>query len=329
MKPILPLLVSLALVPALLACQRRETITKSSDKPSLSQGDAPTSTTPTSTPTTTATPSATTPPTASDTHVPIPIDPRYATPCDKGRPGPAMVQVTSLTGVAYCIDSTEVTQSQYALFLAQADATKLSLPGRCATVPIVSAPPPWTDTNSISCGSYYNPEKRPNAPMTCLDWCQAHAYCQWAGKRLCGAIGGDATTQDNALNASKDEWYNACSNQGKTKHPYGNEYEAGACYDQARVMSNLDIQPQDFTWGPELLPDVSLQQGCHGQDGPFQYIYDLDGSVSEWVNDSPGTYKGALRGGVAVFGEEASGCQLATDTTPEPNAYVGFRCCAD
>ena len=94
--------------------------------------------------------------------------------------GGPMVRIVSAIGSAYCIDSTEVTQSQYSAFLT-------------GTRESVSDPPPEcrSNTDLVPCaGAGYEPATRGNYPVTCIDWCDAWSFCHWAGKRLCGAIAG-------------------------------------------------------------------------------------------------------------------------------------------
>jgi sulfatase modifying factor 1 len=125
-------------------------------------------------------------------------------------------------GGSYCIDATEVTNGQYAEFL---DAD-----------PLLSHPPASLPEG---CGfkTSYEPDGglaagRSTYPVTYVDWCDAFAYCAWAGKRLCGAINGDANPCDALEDATTSLWYNACSKGGTQAYPYGESYSATTCNGQ-------------------------------------------------------------------------------------------------
>jgi hypothetical protein len=98
--------------------------------------------------------------------------------CPSGLPGPAMVPAGAFALPTMCIDATEVTNAHYAAFLASSPAPG-SGPGACTWnvryEPLFHWPPP--------------PE-RAAFPVVDVDWCDAFAYCAWAGKRLCGDPGG-------------------------------------------------------------------------------------------------------------------------------------------
>src|SRR5262249_6636582 len=109
--------------------------------------------------------------------------------CPSGR-GPAMVLAKSLSGQTWCIDSTEGTQAQYAAFLAD----------KAGDVSGQSAECQW-NTSYVplsACSRFpsFDPVARKNKPVSGVDWCDALAFCKWAGKRLCGAIGDGGSVGD-------------------------------------------------------------------------------------------------------------------------------------
>jgi len=91
-----------------------------------------------------------------------------------GTGGPAQVAV-DLLGKQYCIDATEVTRAQYAVFYADSNRPTIA---RCAWNTDYTATM-WPAT--VMTQDY---------PVVGVDWCDAATFCAWAGKRLCGAIGG-------------------------------------------------------------------------------------------------------------------------------------------
>src|SRR6185437_7737843 len=128
-----------------------------------------------------------------------------------------MVTVTSPSGVSYRIDNTEVTQASYSLFLAshpQPDPSSSACSWKTTFEP--GKEPSQTLGVDGRCAkkqaTFFDPPTKGSDPVVCVDWCDAQAYCAWAGKRLCGAIGGGPATTYGDPNES--QWYNACSNGG-------------------------------------------------------------------------------------------------------------------
>jgi formylglycine-generating enzyme len=239
--------------------------------------------------------------------------------CPTTTKGPRLLPVKTATGELQCVDETEVTQGQYRLFMNDVTNPR-EQPADCNWN--TSLLPNSTCLSQLDDGdaSPYNCSTRnaacDNAPQTCIDWCDAFYYCKWAGKRLCGRIGGGAVGTTETSNAAVSQWVNACSSSGKQAFPYGPEFDGGTCYTTADA-------------GYPTLP-VKSYPGCVTPDG----IYDMSGSVAEW-EDSCTNGKGpddicAYRGGGFLTDPVA---QLFDCTHAQGRArnlaakWRGFRCC--
>jgi formylglycine-generating enzyme required for sulfatase activity len=231
---------------------------------------------------------------------------------------PEMIMVSSLNpaGPKYCIDSTEVTEAQYQEFL-DAKIPTSTQPSICAAN--ASFNPDITPTNQCS-DMPFNPTKNPTLPVACVDWCDALAYCKWAGKRLCGGIGRDGgnVVYPDMNTATLDQWFNACSNEGTLNYPYGDTYDAQTC-DGVEYMKKQRV-------------NVASLPGCVGGSPG---IFDMSGNVAEWEYScldasADGSVLCNTRGGSF---SELSGQLLCIqgDYQPRNGAEynVGFRCCAD
>lgn len=184
-----------------------------------------------------------------------------------------------------------------------------------------SAPQPGTCPKGA-----LDPVAKAEYPMVCADFCDAWAYCKWAGKRLCRSLdhpaGGVLTLESGALEAlmksERHEWTYACTQGGKTKWPYGDEFEAGTCIDKTRYAAG----------GPDALRAANLEgETCHGTEPPYSDIYHMSASVAEWVNACD-KFECALEGG--AFGMEPNSCvEPATAWSGEIARSYGIRCCAD
>ena len=217
-----------------------------------------------------------------------------ASPCT-GDAGPESVQVGS-----YCIDKTEVTAAQYDRFLVALDAGAA-----------VALPPSCAGKTSFAPGA---PAAQGNYPVVSVDWCDAYAFCAWAGKRLCGRIGGGTNAAGEFADAAASQWYRACSFEGQRAYPYGAVYQPQACN------------------GIDNAAGASLPAGTSSCVGGFPGIFDMSGNVWEWedscVSAAP-TAGCRIRGGAHDSLRDALRCDF--DYVWSRNATLstlGFRCCS-
>jgi formylglycine-generating enzyme required for sulfatase activity len=228
--------------------------------------------------------------------------------------GGPMVRVTGSSG-SFCIDSHEVTRAEYREFL---DAKGTDTSGQDSACSWNTTFVPPTDWPGVG---------RDNHPVGYVDFCDAVAYCKWAGKRLCGRIGGAANAFGDFADATRSQWFAACSGGGVNSFAYGNTYDAAKC-----VGSDYD-----GISGYQPVTDVSRPAGTPSCEGGYSGIYDLSGNVSEWEdscdaatgrNDSCRVRGGSFRGldptADLRCGAGGSGSVAARSAVGN---WTGFRCC--
>jgi hypothetical protein len=214
--------------------------------------------------------------------------------CENGQcvvRGPVMVSVG-----AFYVDSTEVTVADYKKFLAAKGADTSGQPSECSWNTVY-----WDPTNAMNTDSW---------PITNVDWCDARAFCAWAGKRLCGKIGGGSITAEADLFVTppRNEWYLACGGPAGGTHPNAN--------------------PQcNSTNGTTGLGPVGSFPGC---EGFYRGLFDLEGNAAEWIDGCTAQSDGGdvcfLLGG--SFVDAKSYCDEVYDYPRNTLAITfGFRCC--
>jgi len=211
----------------------------------------------------------------------------------------------NVTG-GYAIDATEVTQDQYAAWLATNPSTS-GQPSYCS----------WNADFTPRCE--WPPGAKGNYPVVCVDWCDAYAYCAAVGKRLCGKIGGGANAVGDYADATKSQWYNACSSGGQNDYPYGDTYSGSACngYD----ANNGGTVP------------VGNMSECEPAESGYGGVYDLSGNVWEWEDSCEGYVDGTnacrLRGGsFNNYGSRLRCDDGYVNDRGTQYVFIGFRCCA-
>lgn len=230
---------------------------------------------------------------------------------------PEMSLVRFADGIAFCIDRRETTQREYDAFLASVeDRPDISDRPRACT-----ANASFTPRDEGACSGVYRPAETPDLPVTCVDACDALAYCIWAGKRLCGKKGGGQLLPNQVGNPTKDEWLVACNGSTSRLYPYGGSFDGDAC-----VVASDAPAP------------VGTEAACVSAEG----VFDLSGNVAEWSDssdNSSGEVRCAARGGsFANQNPLAVACQPAPPDGIEPpfaqpflvpEPFIGIRCCAN
>ncbi|OQB08560.1 MAG: Serine/threonine-protein kinase pkn1 [Deltaproteobacteria bacterium ADurb.Bin207] len=170
---------------------------------------------------------------------------------------PAESPVHRVTVRGFCMDVTEVTVEAYAACVRGGGCSTLGLQG----------PSEWW---SVAC--HWGKSGKGNHPINCVDWDQATAYCQWAGKRL----------------PTEEEWeYGARGTDGRT-YPWGNGAPGprllNACGSECVAWVKKQGHPWkamhsfDDGWATTA-PVGSFPAG----DSPFG-LKDMAGNVWEWTS---------------------------------------------
>ncbi len=130
------------------------------------------------------------------------------------------------------------------------------------------------------------------------DWCDAYAFCAFAGKRLC----------------TISELRFACTRGGQQGWPYGDTFDGSACN------------------GAELGLDASWPVGSHPScQGAFPGLFDLVGNIDEWSASCEAAGDGGPAEAIcSVFGGfyRTAAATCAPSTTQPRTSNAGFRCCA-
>ena len=216
--------------------------------------------------------------------------------------GPLMAKIQRANGSCYWIDTTEVTEGQYADYLA-ANPTPIN-DALCSGPSNVDGQCEGRLAADSGTGK--------SLPKTCVDWCEARGFCGWAKKALCrdkfSAVGPELQIES--------DFVIACTEAGTNSQPYGEDCGALAC----RVS------------GGEPLPAGKINDcWVHAADDTTQ-VYDLIGNVEEWTAScqsmspsTPCTVRGGSFGGFDQLRCCAQKTQLdRRRSTPT----LGFRCCA-
>lgn len=228
----------------------------------------------------------------------------------------------AVTLSGYCIDKTEVTVAAYAECVAAKE---------CTAAPLTVYGPGITKANVRQLSRDCNREDRGNHPINCVDWNQADAYCQWAGKRL----------------PTEAEWEYAARHDPKTgedrEYPWGNgdpnEKLLNACGSEC-LSKGAPMYTTSDGW-KTTAPVGSFPAGASPTDA-----LDMAGNVWEWTADWYGAYTAAalknppgpsqgdvrvLRGGAwdVVATTWVRAAVRLTDAPASRRYYLGFRCARD
>ena len=207
----------------------------------------------------------------------------------------------------YSIDVTEVTKGQYDSWV----STNPALPtdASCSYV---------TSYAEHSASGAYSGTDAAHHPVVSVDWCDAYAYCNAVGKRLCGAISGGANAHASYSDVTSSQWFRACCSGNDDEYPYGNTFQGSYCNGNA--------------YGKAQTVAVGTVTTCVTSAPGFAGAYDLSGNVWEWEDSCDTSSPAAachMRGGSFTgnisnlyCGYNVSGSRGYT------NNGVGFRCCS-
>lgn len=223
-------------------------------------------------------------------------------------------------GECFLIDAKKVTRGQYYDALRRNELKPASHPA-CGDVNGFGPRLDWDPESR--CGGMQHPYDGPlwfpwppsgdelSAPMGCVNWCDALAYCESQGKRLChGGREEDGSVSPDSLNrAARDEWFSACTAAGTRKYPYGDsELSREQCKDHKEIC----------------------------EEGGYAGLYGMASSFHvEFANNCDDETDSCIfRGNTSARSDSRWACEVSSIEESEIprigyGLWVGFRCCAD
>jgi len=162
------------------------------------------------------------------------------------------VPIHTVSLESYWIDKTEVTNSQYALCVAD---------GACD--------PPSLNTDYIG-RDYYPDPAFGDYPVTYVNWHMAHDYCAWAGRRL----------------PTEAEWEKAARGTDARRYPWGSSPITADLANFCDVNCPKDHANPNYNDGCAVTAPVgSFPEGA----SPYG-VLDMAGNVWEWTASIPMPY---------------------------------------
>ena len=206
----------------------------------------------------------------------------------------------------FWMDRTEVTCAQYKKFLEDVERY-----GHKWCHPAESANKDHTPFHTYAWALKYSwvggqpPHGMEDYPVVLVDWFDAYAYANWAGKRL----------------PTENEWEVAARGSDGREYPWGNTFALDRCNVHEGPIAVGSFESGKSPWG----------------------ILDLAGNVSEWTSTAyepkaseSGKFSGKyglpiVKGG--SWDDNAAGCRSAARDSKRSPYYrsttVGFRCVSD
>lgn len=244
-------------------------------------------------------------------------------------------------GGSYCIDQAEITKGQYDKFVAAGVKRETQDPV-CQTNDRFEPRGAWPPAQTPSL-AYNN-----SLPVHYVDWCDAVAYCKWAGKQLCGQINGGTLAPAQADLPDAGAWYNACSAQGGNRWPYSAVFDVSRCngagdgggvgYGFGGANQDLGVYQVATSDGVGNIQDY-VNKDCQGG---ATSLYQMSGNVGEWEDSCDGAGANAncrVRGGSFRANNDQTALACAAtrtvarlpapggDPDQDPLRDIGIRCC--
>lgn len=240
-------------------------------------------------------------------------------PCP-GKSLPPAIRVGSGDNT-FCIDTTEVSVGQYGQFL-EAGVLAATQPPVCAWNKTFE---PFRTPAEIDAGT----TPASDLPVVQIDWCDALAYCTWAGKYLCGRVERGSkvgpVTEEGLSDYQSHQWMLACSAEARLRYPYGGVFDPNRC--NVKDMDAGGLRP------------VGSLPGCIGG---FQGLHDMVGNAWEFFDgpckvdagdagEGPESDRCMLKGASYLDLGDQNDCHLNSSALRRDfhGVNVGFRCCAD
>ena len=227
-----------------------------------------------------------------------------------------LVQVAVPAGGTYGVDAFEVSRVQYESWLETSPAPAGALIGPGCAWNTDFTP----DAGCVAAGFDCTGAGCAERPQTCVDWCDAYAYCAAVGKRLCGRYSGDTGLPSSLFaDAAASPWYNACSSGGTYLFPPG---DSGPVADDACNFTDRGASV-----------DVGSLTECQSPEAGYEGVLAMTGNIREWIHScSSSTAMTAdclAVGGAYLDNDWFEGQCNYPNTLPRTstNASTGFRCC--